>query len=212
MFNKCHTHTSGRLKIVFSESATRKMFPCSRINSRLNQTQYETIFQEKKKKHIKWNQLRQSQGLHQIGHRIINQQTLTNWKKKKKRLTNGQSRWRTSNSCLFTASSSPPPCEWLCITQEEPPSCCLGHFSFLFFFSLLLLVLLMGFVERKDGLQHEFTKPGIHAGSPLLMDNCGFFFFYLKKKKASQHTLLQMKCSLPEGRMKCVCSRLSREK
>lgn len=42
----------------------------------------------------------------------------------------------------------------------------------------LLLVMLMGFVERKDGLQHEFTKPGIHAGSTLLMDNSVFLFIY----------------------------------
>lgn len=45
--------------------------------------------------------------------------------------------------------------------------------------------MLTGFVERKDGLQHEFTKPGIHAGSTLLMDNS--VFYLLKKKCLTTH-------------------------
>lgn len=45
--------------------------------------------------------------------------------------------------------------------------------------------MLTGFVERKDGLQHEFTKPGIHAGSTLLLDNT--VFYLLKKKRLTTH-------------------------
>lgn len=36
--------------------------------------------------------------------------------------------------------------------------------------TFLLLVMLIGFMERKDGQQHEFTRCGIHTGSTLLLE------------------------------------------
>lgn len=101
----------------------------------------------------------------------------------------GQSRRRMSNSCLLLLRLHHPVSDFVSPEKNLKTAAPTTFFFFPFFSLMLLLVLLMGFVERKDGLQHEFTRPGIHAGSPLLMDNWGFFFFFFIKKKNPHNTL-----------------------
>lgn len=95
----------------------------------------------------------------------------------------GQSRWHVSQAVVVIYSFFVSIILWVTLYHLRGTTKLLLRSLFFFFF--LLLVMLTGFVERKDGLQHEFTKPGIHAGSTLLMDNS--VFYLLKKKSLTAH-------------------------